>query len=736
MNILYYCWNENSSADIMDTFKTLGHNFTKVNFVFKDYNKDVEFSSEIENEIMRKSYDIIFSFDFFPIISHIAEKNHIPYVSWVYDMPHRTLFSEEIKNSHNYVFIFDYILYQNISKICGNAHVYHMPLAVNTERLTSMLGEPPAMSGECFDVSFVGSLYEGCLYNKINHLPEYIKGYLEGVMNIQGKIYGANLVMSSITQEVSAELKQYIKVDIPDHYNMSYAQILSDMINAKITSNDRINLLSKAAEKHRLTIFSGSDTRMIKGAENGGIISYDTEMPGVFRTSKININISLRSIESGIPLRALDVMGAGGFLLSNYQSELAEYFVDGEDLVLFSDEEDMLKKIDYYLQHDNEREKIAINGYNKVKKLFDYKIQVEKILNIVSNSEISTANRKISVIIPCYNCAEYVDKCLDSLVNQTVGLKNLEIILVDDASTDNTVDVLKKYEEKYPENIMIILCDKNGKQGTARNIGLMYSSGDYVSFVDSDDWVRKDMYEILCRIMGDSKYDIVQFRYTGKSNYEDTEDFISEMKYEVYDFDVPGKRKEYVLNSEIMNESCTTKFYKRELLINAGVRYAEGVAYEEPLFTYPLKYAVGKVAVIDTPLYYYRYNENGTTSSYMSNPATMLEHLDVQKQVYDFMKKNKYYNDYKEEIDLYFIHTFYAETFYFMKYRNMPMPISLYRYMSTELKKILPLYLSNIYLNDSSLIHERKLLECIDVLDNMSDDEALIEIKKIMTELQ
>lgn len=391
MNILYYCWNENSSADIMDTFKTLGHNFTKVNFVFKDYNKDVEFLSEIENEIMRKNYDIIFSFDFFPIISHAAEKNHIPYVSWVYDMPHRTLFSEEIKNSNNYVFIFDYILYQNISKICGNAHVYHMPLAVNTERLTNMLGEPPAMSGECFDVSFVGSLYEGCLYNKINYLPEYIKGYLDGVMNIQGRIYGANLVISSITQEVSDELKRYIKVDIPDNYNMSYAQFFSDMINAKITSNDRINLLSKVAEKHRLTIFSGSDTRMIKGAENGRIISYNTEMPGVFRTSKINLNISLRSIESGIPLRALDVMGAGGFLLSNYQSELAEYFVDGEDLVLFTDEEDMLKKIDYYLQHDNEREKIAINGYNKVKKLFDYKMQVEKILNIVSNSKISTA---------------------------------------------------------------------------------------------------------------------------------------------------------------------------------------------------------------------------------------------------------------------------------------------------------------------------------------------------------
>ena len=86
------------------------------------------------------------------------------------------------------------------------------------------------------------------------------------------------------------------------------------------------------------------------------------------------------------------------------------------------------------------------------------------------------SGEKISVIIPCYNVKDMVSECLDSIVAQTIGLEHLEIILIDDASADETVSVLKKYEEKYPDNIMLVLCEKNGRQGTARNIGLSYAT--------------------------------------------------------------------------------------------------------------------------------------------------------------------------------------------------------------------------------------------------------------------
>ena len=120
------------------------------------------------------------------------------------------------------------------------------------------------------------------------------------------------------------------------------------------------------------------------------------------------------------------------------------------------------------------------------------------------------SGEKISVIIPCYNVKDMVSECLDSIVAQTIGLEHLEIILIDDASADETVSVLKKYEEKYPDNIMLVLCEKNGRQGTARNIGLSYATGDFISFVDSDDWIHPVMFKELFDIMNKNDCDVVQ----------------------------------------------------------------------------------------------------------------------------------------------------------------------------------------------------------------------------------
>ena len=149
----------------------------------------------------------------------------------------------------------------------------------------------------------------------------------------------------------------------------------------QVTARDRETLLEIAADEGQVTLYSGSQyagTRIMQQ----GIVDYENGMPKVFRSSKINLNITLRSITSGIPLRALDIMGAGGFLMSNYQPELAEYFIDGQDIVLFDSPEDMRWKVNYYLQHDEERQQIAQNGFEKVKKEFSYDIQLKKMLQL------------------------------------------------------------------------------------------------------------------------------------------------------------------------------------------------------------------------------------------------------------------------------------------------------------------------------------------------------------------
>lgn len=119
----------------------------------------------------------------------------------------------------------------------------------------------------------------------------------------------------------------------------------------------------------------------IEGVCNLGIASYTEKMPRVFHRSKINLNITLRSILAGVPLRVLDILAAGGFLITNYQSEIAEYFEDGVDLVIAGTPEEMVQKTAYYLEHDEERKAIAINGQKKVLENFAYTKLLPMILD-------------------------------------------------------------------------------------------------------------------------------------------------------------------------------------------------------------------------------------------------------------------------------------------------------------------------------------------------------------------
>ena len=119
------------------------------------------------------------------------------------------------------------------------------------------------------------------------------------------------------------------------------------------------------------------DSRKRKN-NNIGNKDYEKEMPYIFHNSKINLNITSKTIESGIPLRVFDILSCGGFCLTNYQPEIAQYFTDGEDLVMYSSMEDLVDKVAYYLEHDEEREQIARNGYEKLKGNHD-------LVNVVQN---------------------------------------------------------------------------------------------------------------------------------------------------------------------------------------------------------------------------------------------------------------------------------------------------------------------------------------------------------------
>lgn len=381
MKIFYYAWHENSQNDMVQGLQRLGHDVVKCYIPFKNYEEDEEFTTNLEQIFKEQCCDVFVSFDFFPLIAKSAERLKKRYISWIYDMPHNTLFSPEIRSEYTSVFVFDYVQYLQLKAI-KPFHVHHMPLAVNVVRLNGLLGEFQGEADYQHDISFVGSLYEENMYRQIQYLPDYLKGYLDGVAEAQQKVYGYNLVGDVLSEKILAELRKYVILNMDNSYLVSDKQLYMDMINAEITARERQNLISALVEKNRFTLYSGSDRDLIPGVEAKGRISYETEMPRVFRESKINLNITLRSIVSGIPLRALDIMGAGGFLLSNYQPELAEYFVDGQEMVMFESKEDMLAKAVYYLEHEAERKEIACRGWKKVQEQFSYETQLRKMFEL------------------------------------------------------------------------------------------------------------------------------------------------------------------------------------------------------------------------------------------------------------------------------------------------------------------------------------------------------------------
>lgn len=381
MNILYYSWNENSSVDIISLFDEYGYTYKKITYPLSNYDSDMRWENLLHRDITAQAFDFIFTFNYFPILSNIAQTHKLPYVSWVYDCPHLTLYSTTITNPCNYLFLFDKEMHHEVVEL-GALHAFHLPLAVNTARLNHFLSLPDALHGNNYssDVSFVGGLYDNNPYRQISYLPKRLRGFLDGLMSSQQKIWGYSLLSNTLTDDVLKELLDYIILENNPNYLFSSKDIILHMLESNITYMERCRLLQISSLKFPTDIYSASNLDIIQGCFPHLPISYESGVPNVYNHSKINLNISLRSIHQGIPLRCMDIMGAGGFLISNFQPELSENFIPEEEFVYYDSEEDMMEKMQYYLYHEHQRQEIAENGWKKIQTHYSYPTQFEKIL--------------------------------------------------------------------------------------------------------------------------------------------------------------------------------------------------------------------------------------------------------------------------------------------------------------------------------------------------------------------
>lgn len=250
---------------------------------------------------------------------------------------------------------------------------------------------------------------------------------------------------------------------------------------------------------------------------------------------------------------------------------------------------------------------------------------------------------KLSIIVPVYNVYEYIDKCLKSLVNQT--LENIEIIVVNDGSPDNSQEIIDKYTKQFPNKIKSFITE-NGGQGAARNFGIEKASGEFIAFVDSDDFVEVEMYEKMYKRAIEKNSDIV---ICGNNVITLNGKIIKETSLLFNNNDI--------LNILFGKMAVWNKIYKRSLLLKNKIKFRSKVWYEDVDFTIKVLFSNVKIDYIDLPLYNYIIREGSTMNN--KNIERNTEIIYAFDEIIKYFKNEKLYNKYKEEIEFLCIYHIY-----------------------------------------------------------------------------
>lgn len=242
----------------------------------------------------------------------------------------------------------------------------------------------------------------------------------------------------------------------------------------------------------------------------------------------------------------------------------------------------------------------------------------------------------LSVIIPVYNVEPYLEQCLDRVVNQTY--KNLEIICINDGSTDKSMDILLKYQRK--DKRIIIISQPNKGLSEARNSGLRHANGEYIAFLDSDDYISTNAYEVAMKPFLDGlDIDFTEFKW---ESFNDRDGSVIQMKHKKYN---PGIHQREMFSGYVWN-----KIYKTSILKKMNINFIPNVLYEDIYFSYSHLISTKKSFFIDDKLLFYRRRDNSITQEQYKK--SFKDYLDVFTNISELVKFAKKHNLYHQNKDI------------------------------------------------------------------------------------
>ena len=395
MKILLYRYGSICEPDILDTFQRMG--LEVIEEQAEITNKQLTSADRIQlvENILKAEHPLfVFSINFYPAISEICHIYNTPYLCWTVDSPVPELFSESVKRPTNRIFLFDRAQYECFAPYNPGC-IHHLPLASSTERFSRVITSITDAERKNYqgDISFVGSLYsEKNPMHSLKNLPDYAKGYIDALVETSLKIYGYNPVEGAMTPELTQAIKSCAPsfyspgatITDPDTYIAAHSYI-----GMQIAETERIRTLNLLGQFFPVELYTRSDTSPLNCTRDGlgvhvhGGVSTLTEMPKIFHLSKINLNMTIKPIQTGLPLRIFDILGCGGFLMTNYQPELTEHFEIGVDVEAYASMEELVDKCAYYLEHEDVRKQIALNGYQKVAHNHTYIHRLKKMIETI-----------------------------------------------------------------------------------------------------------------------------------------------------------------------------------------------------------------------------------------------------------------------------------------------------------------------------------------------------------------
>lgn len=312
---------------------------------------------------------------------------------------------------------------------------------------------------------------------------------------------------------------------------------------------------------------------------------------------------------------------------------------------------------------------------------------------------------QLSIIVPVFNMAAdgKLHYCLDSLVNQTIS--DYEIIAVDDCSTDDSMEILTEYQKKYPDKFIAVHSPVNKHQGGAKNIGLKMAKGEWIGFIDSDDWITADFYERLIQKAEETGADIVGCDYCLTNEHSmKVGQIVPNNKPEQTGVLDDEKRKSLILDGG----SLVVKIYKRKMILDHELFFPEDIFYEDNALGNSYMILANRFEYIPEPLYFYYQHDTSTVHTISQKRCE--DRMEAGRLMIEDAKKFGYYEKYKKELEYSFTLLHYINTLFSYMAGVKYIRYGFVKKMGAEIKEYFPDFQSNAYYQERTNAEEKKLI--------------------------